>query len=286
MKRASQSQPEPEPVSRFNGLGITLVTLGLLVILFVFVGPWVERNAHLIELDYLEDPKRMESGLRTLCRTDVGKKELNANLAARDVAERVRIVAVAAKLSCLDELEPGFRAEYYLYDAEHGDVAMITAQGADAVEPAIEALGASEAAPRERAARVLFALAETLDDDQRTRATRRLEDIAEDERGQAVTTLLETLAPPEPPKVEPPPEPVEPAGPDDVDAGQDMNELVLDPALGLSDMGELDAGVLRLDEPLELREPELTPPTKKDDETPGVLFERDAPGVNHDEAHP
>ncbi|MEM1348679.1 MAG: hypothetical protein AAGI01_09005 [Myxococcota bacterium] len=279
MKRASQSQPEPEPVRRFNGIGIALVALGLLVFLFVFVGPWVERNAHLIELDYLEDPERVESGLRTLCRTDIGKKELNANLAARDVAERVRIVAVAAKLSCLDELDPGFRAEYYLYDEEHGDTAQVVAQSVDAIEPAIEALGFSESLPRERAARALFALAEMLDGDQRTRALKRLEETPEGEREEASRSLLATLAPPEDhddmgevaPEFEP--EPSEPSTQPDAGVLLDMGALELDPALKVRGADALERTTLELKAPLKLDEPELDPP-KRATSLPGVLFER------------
>lgn len=161
---------------RFNGWGILLASLALTAFIFLVIGPVIERNAHLEALEDLEDQERLKRGLLMLCNTRANLKHLNEQLAQKSLEERNRVTPVVQTLGCLPQLDPSYRAEYYLWhgQGEQDEVANVVAQGRASIEPAIDALDSEKEEVRHRALNALMAMHEQLNEDHRQRIARRL----------------------------------------------------------------------------------------------------------------
>lgn len=161
---------------RFNGWGILLASLALTAFIFLVIGPVIERNAHLEALEDLEDQERLKRGLLMLCNTRANIKHLNEQLEQKNLEERNRVTPMVQTLGCLPQLEPSYRAEYYLWhgEGEQDEVANVVAQGRASIEPAIDALESEKEQVRHRAMSALMALHEQLNEDHRQRIARRL----------------------------------------------------------------------------------------------------------------
>ena len=162
------------PGRRFTGWGIAVAVLGTLIVAFLVVGPVVEKNSYLGALDDLESEARLSRGLLTLCNTSTHMDALNDRIAKKPLPRRLIIAQISAELDCLAQLRPAFQAEHHLHTGGIGSVASAIALGPKAVEPAIVALESENTEVRARAAKVLVALDEFVNEDRRTRIKTRI----------------------------------------------------------------------------------------------------------------
>lgn len=268
---------------RFNGWGILAASVALGALIFLVIGPMIERNAHLEALDDLEDQQRLKRGLLMLCNTEANIVHLNAQLEQKSLEERNQVTRVARTLDCIERLNPSLQAEYYLWNGSRGDVARVTAQGKQAIEPAIQALESKEEATRARAARALSALSRELNSDHKMRIDRRLSD---DDFSAPIYALRISLGFPIPTKAatSPPAEPEPPAVPDmssmmpdmplDMESVDMLNadmELMSDASPDLSTLEDMSEDSMATDAPVrafKLREPTL------ELKSPRVLYSR------------
>ena len=249
MKKAAETQVYAEPRGRFTGWGVLGIGVGLALVTFLVIGPFVERNAHLEALHDLQDQERLKRGLLVLCNTEGNIPHLNAQLEGKSLAERNRVTPVAQELGCMERLRPVFQAEYHLWHGsrERG-VSDVVAQGEVAVEPAIAALNAPEAEVRQRAQRVLLAMVDNLSTDQIGRIMGRLKEVSgEGADVKSARELRVSLSSrlPQPAVVEE--EPVKRVG--------DEERLGVDPSVGASDV--VDAALERAREAAEGDDVEL-----------------------------
>lgn len=277
-KSISTDRSVQEAPRRFTGWGVLAASLSLATVIFLVIGPLVERHAYLEAFDDLEDQERLKRGLLMLCNTESNLKHLNAQLAQKELGERNRITPVAQGLGCIDKLRPPLRAEYYLWNGEGEGIAPIVAQGEASVEPAIEALESDEERVRHRAARSLVALASELNDDQVKRIARRLSD---EDQSKPIRALRVALDLPVPPVTTPPSAPPPALETHPTSVVHDMGHAPLDAGAARGTDAARDLVPLPV-EPLKLREPTLDvealgrPKSKAD-----VLF-RAAPPAQED----
>lgn len=241
-KSISTGEGAVQAPRRFNGWGILAASVALATLVFLVVGPMVERNAHLEALDDLEDQERLKRGLLMLCNTQANIVHLNDQLEQKSLEERNRVTRVARTLDCIKRLKPNLQAEYYLWNGVKGDVAYVVAQGGAAIEPSIEALESDDPLTRGRAARALVTLSEGLNGDHSQRIARRLLD---DDLSDATRALRLELGLPSPVVIIQAPEQDEPPRVE-IDMADEL--VVPDAGQEMADMSdELDAAADELD---------------------------------------
>lgn len=193
------------------GVGVSVVT----TFIFLTIGPLIERKDAVETLMQSADDGAMTQSMHLICKNVEGRLALNHALGRQELERRLRVAKVASQVGCMEALRPRYQTEYDLYAAPSQGrmISALIAQGSAAIEPAIFALDSEQPHVRRRAIGALLGLVELLNEDQRRRASKRLDPRDEHPLSVALMSALgvklkpRIIAPPPTPNPEPAPEP-------------------------------------------------------------------------------
>lgn len=212
------------------GVGVSVIV----TVVFLTIGPLIERKNAVETLMLSADEGALTQSMHLICKNVEGRLALNQALGRQELKRRLHVAKVASQVGCMEALRPQYQTEYDLYAAPSQGrmVSALIAQGAAAIEPSIFALDSDQPHVRRRAIGALLGLVELLNEDQRRRASKRLDPRDEHPQSVALMSALgvklkpRALPPtptpaPTPPAPQPSPqapaapsEPIEPADPE------------------------------------------------------------------------
>jgi len=252
------------------GVGVSVIV----TFIFLTIGPLIERKEAVETLMFSVDEGAMTQRMHLICKNVEGRLALNHALGRQELERRLRVAKVASQVGCMEALRPRYQTEYDLYAAPSQGrmISALIAQGAAAIEPSIFALDSEQPHVRRRAIGALLGLVELLNEDQRRRASKRLDPRDEHPQSVALMSALGIKLRPRALSPAPAPAPQLPPAPDpvlapDPDPAPEPASSAPWPALTMPQLGQ---SLERPRDGVLFRAPSADAPPAQDDAAPSL----------------